>query len=759
MKKLIIFLAVILSVILTGCSSDGGGSQGDGDDPAGDLPEIVNIIDGGSDKYQELIDNGGDTASSRTKLVSWLLSTNIITDAGISDDGYSVYFKDTSGINAVILTGDKAPPSSKSLAYKIPKISKHIPSVSSKTRGMQPMNGLPSSTGMHAYLFAPFYTSADEADYIRDNYYGSITIPGIPGLTPDTILPGATCTVYKDEDATATAFAAALMGGVGPAALIEVNSMGGLTKINGVTVAYFLTGQVVDIENYIDNQLYLTLGYLIIVNNYFAIVPAFVENLSMETKTDPDESSWMNRYVHINSDYSYHSSLVDAFVDNGAVSYSGHTGLVTHGDTEAKAFFDSLAVCDYVSLAHTYAFNPGSELSGTNVNSYFFYRSFFTFNGTPMATPSIQWLPVWDVNSTNISDGVRFSSNYSSRSKSSIIVGDISVVFDSASPGTYSISQPFSKIEISVLDENGTSWSADSDDYDDPNLSVAGIVSVSNFEDFNGGVVKGTFSGTLTDHDPDSPNYKHVSGRFNLIRASSFSEDDFNPGGGGGIGGIINPLADGIYADLEVTKTTLDGSFLKDRLTARFDSYRSILEPENPLQAGSVSCVEGGNNYSLLWNNDLLPNYYVYPDPSTTPELINTGATYTFNVTIGNSVPDALTGESIDFPSAMPVITDVNTTHDRDSDLVVDWSNTGNEMITITIISKTETNRFFRYSVIDNASHSFTISSHDLQTLPAGEYLLKVERYNYKNIFSVTGYDSFSVIMARAIDTKEITLQ
>ena len=468
------------------------------------------------------------TLDAQTKVVNWLLSNDNIESAGLALDEYTIWMNFDNDINAVIVTQirGEAVPDDYATQYELNKTSS--PNLIPLETRSQPNNNLfnqYASVGCSAWIFCPFQweTLTDplkvtETEDLLEYYE-------VPGMGVNM------ATVFYNEQASIAALGAALISYTGPAVIFEVNTHGGKSNRNGLEFVYLLSGEEMTLSKMAGRYSELTSGLLtwgsVGGKNFLAITPSFVEMYS--GKPDPAYAGWLARYVHINACFSYHSSMHNAFINNGAVTYSGFTDAVGwgYGAQATKDFFENLVATMDIDQAWDNVFpktDPDNskcdfELTGNVMTTHYFYRVFLTFDGTSMETPSYQWLPVY--NSNDGSGGVYWSSATVDSTNKEVITGDIIIKINGTTTRTYNA---ITEDDVEIhFDDATTRWTCSKVEANAGKPCTGGI-EITEFNNVHGGRIAGSFSAVLVDsHQTDGPyTTKNISGSFTVVRNAFF---------------------------------------------------------------------------------------------------------------------------------------------------------------------------------------------------------------------------------------------
>jgi len=462
---------------------------------------------------------------AKQQLVDWLLTQDGVTDAGVDEeDSKTVWFYHSSGLTSGILTensftnGSSAPLPVTDFDFS------DRPSV----QGLTPAVSRASSTvGMMAWLLSPFYTeniSDDKIFEIADIYKEPLT--NLNFYTP-----------ILDENANIGAFQAALVGFLPPAAHLTVISHGSRIRLSstGQRVSVVVSGEYQTPSTWSVYGSDFLAGRLITIaykgKLWLSMTPAFFEYYS--GTPDPGDSHWMARYVHLLTCFGYKdNTLRDAFMNHGAQSFSGFTCPVDAewGNTITLQYFQNLAegegrTVDEAISALGGTVNPAEpncslRHSTRSTDTRYFYRASVVADGVTYLTPAYAWTAVFNNN-----PGYYFS-NSVFNATTGANGGILTIKFDSTSGGD--VATEGSITELMYTDAFGTTWFNDHSQWVDK--SIPGTVTVTTFDDRNGGQVIGSFSGTLVD-SVSAPNFKQITGNFELIKSGGSDS-----GGGGGNG-------------------------------------------------------------------------------------------------------------------------------------------------------------------------------------------------------------------------------
>lgn len=490
-----------------------------------DFEEATTIAENAENQFNILKQTAPSLDDARQQLTSWLLTQEGVTEAGIEEDEKTVWFYHTSGLTSGVLTensftnGSSAPLADRETPYFDFSTRESIQGLSSVVTRAS------TSTGMTAWLFSPFYTenSNDDKIYSLDDFYEiPYEIAGFVGQLFPPIVDGA---------ANIAAFQAALLGYLGPAAHFTVISHGGRTRLKkgAQKISFIVSGEYKTPATWTlygpDFQADRLITKAYKGKLWLCMTPAFFEYYS--GKPDPDDSHWMARYVHLLVCYSFRdNSLHDAFMNNGAQSFSGFThGIdIEWGNNISVEYFQKLAEGEGKTIAEarlalSATADPNStrckfEHSAQSTDTRYFYRASVVVDGNTYLTPTYGWTAVFNYSNK----GYYFNSSVFHEITGDL-AGDLTVIFESTNGGNVSTEDTVT--EIMFEDTGGNTWLVDHSQWEDKGLT--GIVEVTTFNNINGGQVIGSFDGTLTDSITAPYNTKQIGGNFKLIR--SFSGD------------------------------------------------------------------------------------------------------------------------------------------------------------------------------------------------------------------------------------------
>ena len=258
-------------------------------------------------------------------------------------------------------------------------------------------------------------------------------------------------------------------------------------------------------------------------SSYLAITPSFIRQYSGIPR--PADSNWLVRYVHINACNSFHPTLVDAFLESGAVVYSGYDNLVgwTFGAESTIQFFDHLSKVMDVQQAWQAVepkedpeFPPCAFVYAGDPEARYFHRSFFALSGTNMETPAYGWLVTynhWD-------GGPGFYWSMSALDPSSKFpTGKLILEVGDSRIGEHSATDDRVSIHFDEL-STGTRWTC-SKEQADAGKPCTGTITIHECDDIHGSRISGSFSAQLVDVHQTDPPYitKTINGTFIAIRS------------------------------------------------------------------------------------------------------------------------------------------------------------------------------------------------------------------------------------------------
>jgi hypothetical protein len=507
--RLLFMIILVLSCIH--CSS-GSSSDGTVTIAESDFEETTAIAENAENQFTIIKQSAPTPGDARQQLVSWLLTQEGVTEAGIEEDDKTVWFYHTSGMTSGVLTensfinGSSAPLTVPETPF----------SSRESVQGLSPAaKAASTNTGMTAWLLSPFYTenSSDDKIYSLDDFYE------LPGF-------GQFATPIIDGAANIAAFQAALIGFLPPAVHFTVISHGGRTRLKkgAQKISFVVSGEYKTAATW---SLYgpdFQADRLIIKaykgKLWLCMTPAFFEYYS--GKPDPEDSHWMARYVHLLVCYSYRDNgLHDAFMNNGAQAFSGFThGVdIAWGNNISVEYFQKLAEGEGKTIAEARGAlsatdDPNStkckfEHSAKTTDTRYFYRASVVFEGSTYLTPAYGWISVFHDSDT----GYFFSSSVYHENTGEL-GGVLTVIFDSTTGGNVATTDTVTEIR---LDTTSNTWWVDHGIWEV--RSNTGIVEATTFNDINGGQVIGSFYGSLNDSLTGPVVQRPISGNFELIRS------------------------------------------------------------------------------------------------------------------------------------------------------------------------------------------------------------------------------------------------
>lgn len=342
------------------------------------------VVDAAGAHYDTLL-AGGTAAQARQGVVDWLLAQPGVVAAGISSSGITVWMHFENDLTAALLTEtfvDEEP-----AARSIPE---PAPGETARFCG----KGLMPATFLAPFRFQQpnWGETIDLQEYYREPLTGQLS---------------AMVLLNEDVSVQQIRNAIALTGAGCNAQHLIMSTHGGLLKLKGDPdeVCILCTGQPANTERCQVDRTDLKAGRLVVARvssvgkKYFAFSPRFVERYSGQP--DPEDRHWLPRYVYIGACYSAHTSMTDAFLGAGAVTYAGYDGPIYksfHTQTGTQ-YFDLLAQCETTLDAYTDTTPKTDPRAGgmflveeDAADVRLFYRCHFTLAGTAMATVSHMWL-------------------------------------------------------------------------------------------------------------------------------------------------------------------------------------------------------------------------------------------------------------------------------------------------------------------------------------------------------------------------------
>lgn len=521
------------------------------------------LVDATFQKLSEYDLSGPDPEQALDQIVAWLSAEKHITSAGFSKDDHTIWMNFDYGVNAVVLTqlrGEPVPAdyAAQYDAYKASLSENRIRTLShfrtlSHSEGaagsdhsavllsdeislpefdpadmIVPGQPTPGGVGCSAWIFAPFQWESLtdpnkilEVDTIRQHY----AMASLAGSIP---IEFDLANVFYNENATVDALGAALSGRTGPAIILEINTHGGSDTRNGQDIIVLLSGEEMTAEKYLQWFEELQTGLLSYANvggkSFLAITPEFIKTYS--GLPQPDENHWLARYIHVNACNSYHPSLIDAFLENGTVVYSGYDNLVgwEFGAKSTIEFFENLSKLMDVQQAwenvsaKTDPDAPHCDFAITgNVNTRYFYRAFFDLDAVAMETPAYGWLVAYDAEDGG--PGIYWSLT-AQESSTKFPMGKLTLQINADHTGSYDAAAD-ERVSIH-FDDFATRWSC-SLEQANAGKPCSGTIEINEISDMHGGPVTGTFTAQLVDSHQTDPPYeiKAITGNFIVLRSKS----------------------------------------------------------------------------------------------------------------------------------------------------------------------------------------------------------------------------------------------
>lgn len=558
MKKTLV--AMVLLVVMAGCGG-GSGNDKNGVDLSDSLAgSIMADLSNASSKYEDFKSSLSED-DARLALVEWLKIQDGVIDAGLSEDGFTIWFNDANGINMNILTYSNSY-TDLSLLKTVASIRYTSSGVAAATsRGGEGASIKYTSLGKHLlkgtgssmpgaqwlYMYVPFLWEQTQA-CVREGLFDGVDInlcssiddfpfvdlSGIRDLSKYYTDPGTGLSFYAvpyiNEDASIDSMASIFTMGMTSEAHIFIHTHGGVTTRNGEKFGYFLTADELSYDNYADRKEDLISGRLSVTTHagkhYYSITPTFVkkhfEEMSAALGIKP------NFHVYVAACKSYDPAMIGAFMDSGADSYSGYTGLASHEFiyNSVMSMFSSLsegktvkeAIASLSPRFDSHNFLTQMMTTTSSDKERYFYRMFLTFGMDDRETPPVQKLTVTeDTDGGFIITGI-LTMPPEDGEKSGSPVGTISLKLPAALAGEYKIDIEQNAV-ISLLDNaTGKHWIASKECIDDNPLCLcSGTITVEYADDDTGGVVEGRFDAMLVDKDNVTVT-NSISGTFSAVR-------------------------------------------------------------------------------------------------------------------------------------------------------------------------------------------------------------------------------------------------
>jgi|GEM_PF-3494592 len=399
---------VFAITIVAGC---GGGSEIGAPQDEKLYQDIYTLLTDTSSQYKRLKEEKSTEDEARAALVEWLSAQALVKDAGLSEDGYTVWYNTTDGISMNIITYtdsypmyDLSPKAVLSHDTLSPKALKYSSGVDSQSQFL--------------FMFVPFFweqTKAcieeggdNEACSDVDNFpYTDLT--GMKDLKkyyadPQTKQP-LSVQSYIDKDATVESMesilTSALLG-----AHIFIQTHGGIAKRDGKDFGFLLTSEGVAYDQTFLNRVQdLKAGKFYISTyadkHYYAITPKFITDFFKGLQISTGDF-----HVFVLACKSFNESMINAFMTSGARSYIGYTGLASHqfGYDSLISIYSNLMKGMSVSDAVESALPSKDPLNlltfvraeSASPDEAYFNRIFLNIGEAEYETPAVQNISVME---------------------------------------------------------------------------------------------------------------------------------------------------------------------------------------------------------------------------------------------------------------------------------------------------------------------------------------------------------------------------
>ena len=534
-----------------GCSGDGGGGGGtdspdvDTVEAQAEAAEVTLSLTLTDSEYERLLLET-DAAGARSALVTWLQDRPEVATAGESSDGYTIWIEYTNGVEASFFTDRSSG-----------EISVLSLSSSDSERPQFSIAALPPITllGQSNYIivFLPFFF--EMTDFCSEAGWGSNTACtdwlNFPRPDQDIYLANfmaqyyhhpdlmtgqpLNATMLLNENASVMALAGFLAVRAFDPQHLYINTHGGVIEDgDGNDVMNMSVGDRVDpgADHFRDLWRWLKAGELRISQMhgepYWAVKPAFIRRWLGQR---PAGSAPL--HVHNASCYGYHDSMRQAFMENGAASYSGYDGRAINGFImeSTQLYIKQLTTGITVTEAHSrvvpgedYTYGTGTHflVSIRSADERWFHQVSAYLDGQVddrLVTPTNESFVAVD----DPQGGIRLFSSLVHKPATTGglpvggIVGELNMVIPTAATGTFDI-ESSDITAIYITDRSSSLTYGATQELKEESPTCRGIIRIEKFDDTAGGIVEGSFEGTLV-NETNVFETRTIGGSFSALRS------------------------------------------------------------------------------------------------------------------------------------------------------------------------------------------------------------------------------------------------
>jgi hypothetical protein len=238
-------------------------------------------------------------------------------------------------------------------------------------------------------------------------------------------------------------------------------------------------------------------------------------------------------HVHNAACYGYHDSMRRAFMESGAASYSGYDGRAISGFImeSTQTYMKQLTTGITVNEAHSrvvpdqdYTYGTGTHFraSTRSAEERWFHQVSTFLDGQVderLVTPFNESFAAVD----DPQGGIRLFSSLVHKPATTGglpeggIVGELSLVIPTATTGTFDI-ESSDIVAIYFTDRSSSLSYGATQELKDENSTCRGIIRIEKFDDTGGGVIEGSFEGTLV-NEANVFETRTIGGTFSALRS------------------------------------------------------------------------------------------------------------------------------------------------------------------------------------------------------------------------------------------------
>jgi hypothetical protein len=363
------------------------------------------------------------------------------------------------------------------------------------------------------------------ADFMAQYYHHPDLMTGQP----------LNATVLLNENASVEALAGFLAAQAFDPQHLYINTHGGVVEDGeGNDTMSMSMGDTVDPEadHFSDLWSWAKAGELRINRKYgklyWAVKPAFIRRWLGQR---PSDSAPL--HVHNAACYGYHDTMRQAFMESGAASYSGYDGRAISGFImeSTQTYMKQLTTGITVTEAHSrvvpdqdYTYGTGTHfrVSTRSTEERWFHQVSTYLDGQVddrLVTPTNESFAAVD----DPQGGIRLFSSLVHKPTTTGglpeggIVGELSLVIPTATTGTFDI-ESSDIVAIYVTDRSSSLTYGATQELKDENSTCRGIIRIEKFDDTGGGMVEGSFEGTLV-NEANVFETRTIGGTFSALRS------------------------------------------------------------------------------------------------------------------------------------------------------------------------------------------------------------------------------------------------